>query len=117
MKAEYEFIGVYNEKMSVWYWAWNNSFVDKNLTKISKDICDYTQIIKDNYRSYDIKEAEQYYYFCNNGNFYLSQENIEKLIKFTLWLKKGIWFYPISHNNDGIVKTEYIFIKNITYIS
>jgi hypothetical protein len=119
-RAEYNIVGLYNIPLSVWYWSWNIAFVNRNAIKEMVDkVKNFKKIIGDNYDNFDMKEAEELYYFFSNDNFYISAENIDKLMRIALYLTKGIWILPLNHKNN-IDKTmnriEYILITKIIQI-
>lgn len=128
MKAEYELMGIYNIFNSVWYWAYNIEAVDRNLTKESEKIKEFSTSLLKNIKDYDKIEAEYYRFLSNNGNFFISSSKIMRIIKFMLYVTKGEWFIPLCEGKDNVTCTtdkikkdgtikriEYIMIKKITY--
>jgi hypothetical protein len=125
LKAKYEVIGMYNLSNSIWYWAWNISFINKGLTNESKKVRDFAKDIKENYKKYPSDEADQLHYVSTNGNFYISYDNVIRLIKLALYLSKGKWYLFLAHDkknttvqsqnakNSNLQKMEYILIKEI----
>lgn len=119
LKAEYSIIGLYNIPLSVWYWGWNIAFINKKLIKPVLQINEFGKEITNNYASFDKIEAEELYYIVSNNNFYISSNNIEKIIKLSLYLTKAIWCFPVKYNNHNksdigeMDKIEYILITKI----
>jgi len=112
LKAEYQIIGMYNIPLSIWYWGWNIAFVNKNTIVTFDNIQSFLDEVS------NPKEADELHYILTNGNFYISNENIKKIIDTTLFLKKGIWILPIKYkkdkkNTDMSDKIEYILITKI----
>ena len=133
LKAKYDLLGFYNLSNSVWYWGWNIDLVDKKLINASKHMKTFPQYIKDNYNQFTFVDAEDYYFRTDNGNFYTSLENVDKLIKLALYYMKGEWYITlctsrdgktitcdpnsINHPNDNpIMRFEYYLIKHILQI-
>jgi len=130
MKAEYELIGIYNIYNSIWYWAWNIQMVDHKLITESQKIKKFVNIIKDNFKKWDPKKAEEYNYICKNGNFYTTPNKLLMMVKLILYITNGIWYIPICHNKKNsicyelnnynldaseIKSVEYLLIKKIIY--
>lgn len=124
MRAEYNIIGMYNLPLSVWYWGWNIAFVNKKLIEKLNDLKNFIEVLEKNYKDFNKREAEEIYYLLSNGNFYISSNNIEKLIKLTLYLTNSIWYFPLKYtakyspgttktNSDEMDKTDYIIITKI----
>lgn len=121
IKAEYNILGLYNIPLSIWYWGWNISFINKKLTNKLEKVRKFKNILEENYVNFDSKTAEEIYYLLSNGNFYISSINIDKLIKLALYLSESIWYFPVKYINsetqktyiDLMDKTEYIIITKI----
>lgn len=117
-KGEYNILGIYNIESSVWYWSWGISFINKALTNQVVKIKEFSKELEDNYGQFDALEAEQLYYLISNNNFYISNINIDKIIKLGMFLTNGIWIFPYKKNkNDSDGKQfdtiEYILITKI----
>jgi hypothetical protein len=111
LKAQYCFIGIYNLLNSVWYWAWNLEYINKTLSRDIKKAVKYTKRdLIDNYSKYNPEEADEMYFYCANNNFFLSSENVDKLIKVALYVSKVLWIMPTG---DGKEKFEYIGLTKI----
>ena len=118
LKAEYCIAGLYNIPLSIWYWGWNIAFVNKQIIKPVLQIKEFSKVIMDNYKDFNKIEAEELYYVVSNNNFYISGDNINKVIKLTLYLTKAIWCFPVKYNNrkndtGEMDKIEYILITKI----
>ncbi len=111
-KATYEYIGTYIPNECIWFWAWNNPYVSRNLTKMTEQIHDYSKYIEKNYKLFDPQEIEEIYYFIKNGNFYAETKTIDLLVKISLYISKTEWFATVK-KSENIDKIDYIFIKNI----
>ncbi|AYV82021.1 MAG: hypothetical protein Homavirus2_25 [Homavirus sp.] len=124
LKAEYDLMGMYNMFNSVWYWAHNIQFIDRNMAKKSQEIKGFAKELKENYDNYDSVELEAYYYMCKNGNFYASSNNVLKMVKLMLYVTNGLWYIPICAGKDNVTcmtnktkssikRMEYLMIKKI----
>ncbi|AYV78265.1 MAG: hypothetical protein Edafosvirus8_15 [Edafosvirus sp.] len=113
LKILYEIIGIYNLQNSVWYWSWNSSLIERDLMKKTKKIKKFGKYIKNNLNEFDPKEAEEIYYYVSNGNFFINQENVLKIIQLSLYLSDSIWFLSKKDNDESPQKIEYYFIKKI----
>lgn len=124
IKAEYDIVGLYNIPLSVWYWSWNISFINEKLIGNLSKVKEFSGNIKDNYKNFDIKEADELYYLLSNGNFYVSSDKIDLIIKLVLYITGGIWIFPIKYSNktnkinknniiDQMDRIQYILITKI----
>lgn len=112
LKAEYHIIGVYNIPLSFWVWAWDISFINKSLIQPIKNIKNILPNSKINPNS---KLYDEIYFLISNGSFYISAENLPKLIKLALYYTQGIWYFPIKYQDESD-KLEYIIIDKILQI-
>ena len=111
LKAEYVILGLYNIQLSVWYWCWNIAFVNKKSIELSTDkIKTFINTLEDNYDKFNKHDAEVIHYLLSNDNFYISNDNINKIIKLSLYLTKSIWYFPIKQNSDLL---QYVLITKI----
>ena len=91
----------------------------KKLIKPGFEIKEFNKEIMNNYSDFDKIEAEELYYIVSNDNFYISSNNIDKIIKLALYLTKAIWCFPIKYSNHKksdvgeMDKIEYILITKI----
>ena len=117
LRAEYSIIGLYNIPVSIWYWSWNIAFINKETIKDVHDkLKKFVNILNKNYKEFDMKEAEELHYLFSNDNFYISANNIDKLIKIVLYLMNGVWILPVNHKNVNgktMDRIEYLLIKKI----
>ncbi len=121
LKGEYCVLGLYDIRLSVWYWSWNMAFVNKKLTDLPiKKIKNFITEIDDNYKKFNNEEVEIIHYLIANDNFYIGTNNIDKIIKLSLYLTKGIWYFPIKRgnndidfDNNGPNTVEYIMITKV----
>lgn len=120
IKAEYNFIGMFNIPFSIWYWSWNIAFINKNLIKEMLPVKNFSKsmILEKNYYKYNKKNTDELYYITSNDNFYISHKNIDKILKLVLFLTKSVWYFPIKYINnknqlDKIDKIHYILITKI----
>lgn len=114
LRGEYCVLGIYNIQLSLWYWSWNIAFINKILTnKPINDIKNYIDIIDKHYDKFNVVDVEMLHYLLSNDNFYISNNNINKLIKLSLYLTKGIWYFPIKQydGNNNII--QYIMVTKI----
>lgn len=123
LKAEYDIIGMYNVPLSVWYWSWNIAFINKSLIKNILPIKDFIDVLTKKYNQFDKMEADELYYIVKNDNFYISGENLDKILKFVLYETKGIWYLPVKYTNKNKKtisdqdRIEYILITKIIQIN
>lgn len=132
LRAEYEYIGIFNIFNSVWYWAWAIEFINHKLTNESKKVKKYAKTMLQDMKQTDPIEDEYYYFIAKTSNFYTSSDNINKIIKFMLYVTKGLWYITICAGKDNVTRTctytnakakkdntikriEYILIKKIVY--
>ena len=114
LKAEYCIVGMYNVQLSVWYWSWNIAFINKKLTELPiKKIKNFIEEINDNYNKFKSVDAEILHYLLSNDNFYVTNNNIEKMLKLSLYLTKSIWYFPIKQTNNEENSIQYILITKI----
>lgn len=114
LKAEYVILGLYNIQLSMWYWSWNIAFINKKLTELPiNKIKSFINVLNDNYDKFNKVDAEMLHYLISNDNFYISNNNIDKIIKLGLYLTKSVWYFPIKQNDDNINQLEYILITKI----
>lgn len=120
----YSIIGNYDVYKSIFYWSYNIFFINKNLTEDTKLIKNFAKELKNNHKKYDKIQADVLYYLANNSNFYISSQNIDKVIKFALYVTEFDFYLPIKYDendniiydNVGLKRIEYLFIKKILQI-
>lgn len=115
LKAEYNVIGLYNMTISVWYWGWNIAFINK---KLIYEISKIKQSVQNLLKSNEIKnkDKEELYYLVNNDNFYISNENVNKILKLVLFCTPGLWIFPVIYQTEQLDRIEYILITKILQI-
>lgn len=122
IKAEYNIVGLYNIPLSMWYWSWNIAFLNKKLYKELDKIRNFAKTLNNNFDQYDSKEAEELHYLLANDNYYISSGNIDRLIKVILYITKGLWIFPLNHDDkstspEHLDRIEYILITKILQIN
>jgi hypothetical protein len=115
LKGEYNIVGLYNSTLSIWYWGWNIAFINKSKLIDKEKIKEFKKLIEDNYFN-DIN-IEELYYLVSNDNFYISEINMNNLIKLILYLIDGVWIFPIKSENNKIINIKYIIITKIYQIN
>ena len=124
IKAEYDTVGIYNIMRKVWYWAWNISMIDLNLSKNSLKIKELKNDILKNYNKYDSKELDILHYYVDNDNFMTNYNKTDLLSKIALYYLQGDFIFKVRRGLDEIDKNEvigyeieeFICIKNIKKI-
>ena len=106
LSSEYEHIGQYDKLLSMWFWSWGNNYVEK--VKNNKNIRLFYKYVENNSDKFENTEAEIYHYLSINNSFYISESNIEFLLKFVLYLTNSKGY--ISYTNDNTIK--YLIVKN-----
>lgn len=127
LKAHCSLIGVYNMSNSVWYWAWNMDLADKKLIEDSKAMKKFPEYITNHFDEFNPKEAEDYYFKTDMGNFYTNDVN--DIIKLSMYVMKGIWSITVCNRKKGALQTcktdmddnsvirfEYYLIKKILQV-
>jgi|LakMenEpi03Aug12_release.lakeMendotaPanAssembly.Ray.scaffolds.fasta_scaffold264883_2 hypothetical protein len=124
IKAEYNVVGMYNIPLSIWYWGWNIAFINKTLTNKIMDVKNYANNISKKYNDFNKYDIEEIQYLLSNDNFYVSGDNINKLLEIALYLTKGIWILPVKtinpkkySNPEQMDKIEYILITKILQLN
>lgn len=116
MKAVYNIIGMYNLPLSIWYWGWAIDFVNHQLVQDLEVVKNYNQKLPDMLTQFDNNSIEEAHYILSNNNFYISSQNIDKIMMIVLYLTKSIWYFPIyrkGSNNHEFDKIDYILITKI----
>jgi hypothetical protein len=115
IRSEYQIIGFYNITNSIWTWVWNNPFIEKNLG-INKDVLQNYVKKLINSKTIDQKELEELVYYTSNEAFYISFENIGRLLQFIMYNLQSAMV--VTKKNDDINPSviEFISIKDILLI-
>ena len=110
--CKYLNIGLYNKENSVWYWSWNIPYISKTLSLSEKNILPFKTLLDVKYDKFKPHEVDEYYFYLNNGNFYIQHDDISKLIALVIGLNNCESFIEIT--NESVI--EYILITNIIKI-
>lgn len=113
IKAEYNIVGLYNIGLSVWYWGYSIDFINKKFTEKLDIIRKFPIILEKDSKEFSSQELEELHFMTSNTNFYCSGQNIDRIIKFVLFMTNSVWFVPIK-NSD---KIEYIILTKILQIN
>lgn len=122
LKVKYDIIGAYNISSSIWYWAWNITFIDKNLIYNSIKVKEYyNKISTENSKNISHQLKDKLHYLLTNGNFYLSGKNLDKLLQLITYIVQSHWILMVPPNtkslfidNENIVK--FISINEIVEV-
>ncbi|ARF09865.1 hypothetical protein Indivirus_4_37 [Indivirus ILV1] len=120
LKAEYCILGLYNIGLSVWYWGWGIDFINRKFSEKLKVIKDFPQTLEKDHNKFRDLELEELYFITNNSNFYCSSQNLDRIIRFALYMINAIWYVPIKYSdNQGsqMDKIEYIALTKILQVS
>lgn len=122
LKVKYDIIGAYNISSSVWYWAWNITFIDKNLISNSIKVKEYyDKILTKTDKTITHQTKDKLHYILTNGNFYLSGKNLDKLLHLITYIVQSHWILLVPPNtkssfidNENIIK--FISINEIVEV-
>ena len=116
LSGKFQTIGVYNMSSMLWYWSWNIPFINKQeYNKLTK-IRDYPKFLEDNFPEFNSKEVEELYFYTDRDSFYCTQEIISLILKLSLYITEGIWFFPIEKKIEGNIIVQYIMLTNANKI-
>ena len=110
IKTNYSIIGLFNNTNSIWYWGWILDFADRNLVDQTKQIKEWGEKMFIKYKP-KTKHEQTIYFYTKNGSFMTSSVNIPFFAKLAMYVLKGKFYFPITHddkNTDSI--QEYIII-------
>jgi len=96
LSAKFNYIGIYNRKNNIWYWGWS-LVKDKSLTKKSL-------LVKENLKDPEFK------ILVESNNFTVKEEDLDNIIKISLYYMKDIWYFVIKIDDDII---QFISIEEI----
>jgi hypothetical protein len=122
LKAEYNTIGIYNIPLSFWYWSWSLPFVNKELLDKAEKIKSFSQKLEKekDFDKFTPEELEELHFITSNNNFYTTSENINRIIRFAMYVTNSIWYFPVKHseqrsekNNNQMEIIEYILITKV----
>lgn len=111
-KFKFQYIGLYNEETTTWYWSWNVPFVNKKLTKIKDSIRDFKKFLEKNFTKFNQKEIEEYMFYVSNNNFYLLNTDVKKLLSLVVTINDCKGTIKINNSNG----TEYLLLTDIVQI-
>ncbi len=100
-KGTYELAGIYNFFNSVWYWAYNVQFVDREITKGVKVVKQIVQIIEENYKKVPPKDADNLHFRTSNDNYYTTLANVELNVRLAMFLMRGKWVISLLQDGSG----------------
>lgn len=111
-KCTYMDMGIYDEKIKMWYWAWFVPFKNRKLNP-QIHINNFNKYIQKNYDQFHPIEADIYHFYTTASHFYYNKNEISKLTNMILAISDYLGFIEITKDN----LTEYILIKNIVKIT
>jgi len=119
IKARYQEMGTFDTSQNIWVWSWDKVPINKLLTLHSKLVKIKSKRLLDEITECDNQESckilETYYYAAKRGNFNFN-EDIMKLIKYSLYITKATWYLVIDQKLDGNIaknKLHYLFITAV----
>lgn len=112
MVCKYLNIGIYNKDNKVWYWAWNTQFIDKELN-IKTKIEQFRKMIEDKYSNFTPHEADEYYFYTNNCNFFIEKKYIDRLLGIVVSVIDCEGYFVIEKDTtiEYVLITELIKVK------
>ena len=116
LSGKFQTIGVYNRASSVWHWSWNIPFINKQEYSELDTIQTYPEFLDEHFSEYSPKEAEELYFYTDRNNFYCTQEVLSLVLKMSMYIVKGTWFFPIEKKLEGNSITQYIMLSNANKI-
>lgn len=111
IKGTYGILGIYNPGASIWTWGWDIGFVDRRLTRNTKGLIKWAKELEDT-EKYD-ETLDELFYIAKHGNFWASEENLEKVLKIGLFVVKGLWVFPVKIDENNM---EYVILEKITQV-
>lgn len=117
LRIDYEVAGYYNLINSTWTWGHANPFIEKDITKSVDGLKKLKKVLLEtNTKTLDTAHKELYIYFITNPVFFISRENIDKLIKFVIYYTDSKWMLMRKNNTKNPTHLEFILVKNILQI-
>lgn len=101
LKAYYRVLGLYNLYNNMWHWSYSIDLIDRKLTKDVDKIKDISDYVKNNYKEFDSKVADELYFRTSRDYFYTSPKNIINLVKLGLYVTKSLWYIPLCYGKDA----------------
>ena len=110
MRCEYKIVGYYNVTMSSWTWVWDNPFIEKNM-RIDKEL--FMRMKPTILEQKSQSEKEEFLYYIENASYYISLANVERLIKFIMYVLDAstVLYNKNEHNSSTVL--EMIVITKI----
>jgi len=94
--AKFNYIGIYDKKTKMWYWAWS-------LVK-DKSLIEKSLVVKEGLKGTDLNELVKY------DKMEIEDENIISLVKMSLFYMNDIWYF-VQELNQNIL--QFISIEEI----
>ena len=107
LRANFQYIGIFNIETSVWVWSWNIPFIGKSMTKLARNVKKY--IKKNLQKKLHGLEKELYNFYISYNNFYVNQEDINRIIMLNIYVNKNKWFATFKQKKY----IYYLFIDRI----
>ncbi len=117
LRAEYCIIGLYNIGLSVWYWGWGLDFINRKFLDKLQVIKEFPKILEKDDKNFNNLELEELHFITSNNNFYCSSQNLDRIIRFALYMLKAIWYFPVKYSDNQMDKIEYIALTKILQFS
>lgn len=111
LEGRYETIGIYDRYSSIWHWAWNMPFINKDEYDEESVKNRYDEIKLE--KHVDDFEYEKYLFYLSKDYFYATKDNIKEITAMMLHFK-GEWIFEIPTND--INKVKYVMLDNILKI-
>lgn len=115
LKSKYQIMGIYDNK--IFSWSYDMKLINKDTTIIAGKIKKYRKELKKNIinnkyknNSTDIELAERLYYYISHSNFYITDNNIDDLLK----ISKYITNYDIVQTKIDNVQIFYFLTDILT---
>lgn len=116
LSGKFQTIGVYNKSSSIWHWSWNLPFINKQEYTDLNKIQEYPEFLNANFSKYPSKEIEELYFYTDKSNFYCTQEILSFILKMSLYIVDGVWFFPIEKKTEGNSMIQFIMLSNANKI-
>ena len=114
MRCEYRVIGYFNISSSIWTWAWNNPFIEKSLCIDKDKFMELKQGIKKS--NINQKEMEEILYYLDDPAFYISFNNIDRLLKFIMYNIESPMILTKKNDTKNPSVIEIISVKEILQV-
>jgi hypothetical protein len=106
-RSKYEHIGTFNNKSSFWYWAWASPFKSSASFQHFENTKQY---VLNKHSNWDNKEADYYRFLINYPSFFVTNDDLTKLLLLVLYTNKQCWYVHIQdhHRTHLYLLTEII---------